>query len=141
MPTGPLLLPAGRYPIKGDGTLDAAGRGLTFDFSREGKGNIDVDGMRLDTQGHLYVTRNNGGEVVVMDPMVTNKVIRRIPLPFSSPSNLEFGGPQGRTLFVVGRCGVGTPWGTGSGCVEAVQVAAAGQYWSGLQQGLPRLQL
>lgn len=139
--TSPPCPPAGRYPIKADGTLDAAGRGLAYDFgAAEGKGNIDIDGMRLDTAGALHVTRHNGGEVVVIDPMATNKALRRIPLPFSSPANLEFGGPDGKTLFVVGRCGVGTPWGTGNGCVEALRVGAPGLYWQGLQQGLPKVQ-
>ncbi|KAI8466509.1 MAG: hypothetical protein J3K34DRAFT_460858 [Monoraphidium minutum] len=131
-----------RYPIQADGTLDAPRRALAFDFgAAEGKGHIDVDGMRLDAGGRLYVTRHGGGEVVVINPLATNKVTRRHPLPFSAPTNVELGGPQGRTLFAVGRCGVGTPWGTGAGCVEAVQVDTPGLAWKGLQQGLPKVQL
>lgn len=97
--------------------------------------------MRLDSAGRLHVTRNGAGYITVLDPLGTNRVTGKIPLPFSSPTNLEFGGPDGKTLFVVGRCGVGTPWGQGDGCIEAVRVAAAGLYWSNLQRGLPRVQL
>ena len=129
-----------RYPISADGGIRALERALVADFSTlDGTGHVDVDGMRLDTAGRLYVTRNGGGEVVVMDPMGTNKALQRIKVPFSAPANLEFGGPQGKTLFVVGRCGVGTPYGQGSGCIEAIDASAPGLAWSNLQKGLPRV--
>lgn len=102
---------------------------------------FDVDGMRLDSAGKLHVTRNGAGQIAVLDPMGENRMVGKITLPFSSPTNLEFGGPDGKTLFVVGRCGVNTPWGQGDGCVEAVRVAAPGLAWSNLQRGLPRVQL
>lgn len=130
-----------RYPINPDGTLRSSDRAPAYDFGKaEGTGNIDVDGMRLDASGLLYVTRNGGGEVVVINPIMTNKSVRRLPLPFGSPSNLEFGGPQGRTLLVVGRCGFGTPFGAGDGCVEAIGVDKPGLYWQNLQKGLPAVQ-
>jgi len=129
-----------RYPIASDGTLKSSERALVIDFAKaDGTGGVDVDGMRLDAAGRLYVTRNNGGAVAVVDAMGTNKIVQRIPLPFSSPTNLEFGGPAGRTLFVVGRCGYGTPYGSGDGCVEAIEVGSPGLYWSNLQKGLPRV--
>lgn len=139
-----------RYPIAPDGTLRTAARALVIDFgSADGTAGVDVDGMRLDAKGRLYVTRHGGGEVVVLDgvaaaaPSPSNggaaKIAQRIKLPFSAPTNLEFGGPDGRTLFAVGRCGVNAPHGTGDGCVEAVRVDAPGLWWSNLQKGLPRV--
>jgi len=130
-----------RYPISAaDGALRAAERALVVDFGRaDGTAKNDVDGMRLDSAGRLYVTRVGAGEVVVVEPLATNKIVSRIKLPFSDPTNLEFGGPDGRKLFVVGRCGVKTPWGSGDGCIEAVDVAAPGLYFSNLQKGLPRV--
>jgi sugar lactone lactonase YvrE len=129
-----------RFPVKPDGALDVNKKELVVDFAAaDGSGKYDVDGMRLDVTGKLYVTRNGAGEVAVVDPAVTNKILYKIKLPFSAPTNLEFGGLDGRTLFVVGRCGVNTPWGKGDGCVEAIPASAAGLYWTGLQQGLPRV--
>ena len=132
-----------RYPVRGDGTLDARGRALVIDFdAADGSARRDVDGMRLSADGRrLYVTRNGGGgAVAVVDPMGTNKILETIKLPFANPTNLEFGGPDGRTLFVVGRCG-DTPHGVGDGCVEALRVAAPGLAWSNLQKGLPKVAL
>ncbi|GBF92656.1 hypothetical protein Rsub_05025 [Raphidocelis subcapitata] len=129
-----------RFPIAADGAIDAAKKELVIDFeAADGSGKTDVDGMRLDAAGRLYVTRHNGAAVVVVDPMGTNKVLERIPLPFSAPTNLEFGGPDGKTLYVVGRCGFRTPYGTGDGCIEAIDRPVAGLYWSNLQKGLPKV--
>ncbi|KAI8477414.1 MAG: hypothetical protein J3K34DRAFT_515754 [Monoraphidium minutum] len=130
-----------RYPIRADGGLDAAGRKLVADFGKlDNTAKVDVDGMRLDTAGRLYVTRHLGSEVVALEAMGTNKVAARLKMPFWAPTNLELGGPKGTTLFVVGRCGR-TPHGQGDGCVEAVEVGAPGAWWSALQQGLPRVRL
>jgi hypothetical protein len=120
-----------RYALKADGTLGT--RELFFDFAKDGTAHVDVDGMRLDTAGNLYVTRNEGKEVAVLSPAGT--ILRKIPLPFSAPTNLEFGGPDGKTLVVVGRCGVDTSYGSGLGCIAKFQVPNPGRYWSQLQKG------
>jgi hypothetical protein len=67
-----------RYPIASDGTIKASDRALVIDFASDGTGHVDVDGMRLDAGGRLFVARNGGGEVVVVDPMATNKILQRI---------------------------------------------------------------
>ncbi len=54
---------------------------------------VDLDGMRTDMQGNLYVTRNGGRSVTIFN--AGGNVIGTIGLNFQRPTNLEFGGPQG----------------------------------------------
>ncbi len=56
------------------------------------------DGMRCDIDGNLFVTRYGKGTVVKLSPR--GEIIREIKLPGSRPSNICFGGPDGRTAFV-----------------------------------------
>ncbi|MBY0228702.1 MAG: SMP-30/gluconolactonase/LRE family protein [Gemmataceae bacterium] len=56
------------------------------------------DGMRCDADGNLYVTRYGKGTVAVLSP--EGKVLREIDVLGKSPSNLCFGGPDGRTVYV-----------------------------------------
>lgn len=56
------------------------------------------DGMRCDVDGNLYITRHGKGVVVVVSPQ--GKVIREIDVLGKSPTNLCFGGPDGRTVYV-----------------------------------------
>lgn len=56
------------------------------------------DGMRADVDGNLYITRHGKGTVVVLSP--EGKIIREIDVLGSRPSNLCFGGPDGRTVYV-----------------------------------------
>ncbi|MCA8998455.1 MAG: SMP-30/gluconolactonase/LRE family protein [Planctomycetaceae bacterium] len=56
------------------------------------------DGMRCDVDGNLYVTRYGKGTVVKLSP--EGKILREIPVLGSRPSNLCFGGPDGRTIYV-----------------------------------------
>ena len=61
-----------------------------IDFGKaDGSAKVDVDGMRLDARAgspRLYVTRHTGGEVVVVEPTATNKILRRIKMPFGGRS-------------------------------------------------------
>jgi len=57
------------------------------------------DGMTLDNKGNLYLT---SGTVLVFDPQ--GKKIADIPFP-ERPSNVCFGGKDGKTLFVTARTG------------------------------------
>ena len=57
-----------------------------------------LDGMRADVDGNLYVTRHGKGTVVKLAPDGT--VLREIALPGARPSNICFGGPDGRTAYV-----------------------------------------
>ncbi len=57
-----------------------------------------LDGMRCDADGNLYVARYGKGTVVAMSP--DGRVLREIGVLGSKPSNLCFGGPDGRTVYV-----------------------------------------
>jgi sugar lactone lactonase YvrE len=57
-----------------------------------------LDGMRSDVDGNIYITRHGKGTVVKLAPDGT--VLREIALPGSMPSNICFGGPDGRTAYV-----------------------------------------
>ena len=56
------------------------------------------DGMRCDVDGNLYITRYGKGTVVKMSP--TGEILKEIDVLGAAPSNLCFGGPDGRTVYV-----------------------------------------
>jgi gluconolactonase len=56
------------------------------------------DGMRCDVDGNLYITRHGKGTVAVVSP--AGEVLREIDVLGSKPSNLCFGGLDGRTVYV-----------------------------------------
>jgi sugar lactone lactonase YvrE len=57
-----------------------------------------LDGMRADVAGNLYVARYGKGSVAVLAP--SGELLREVPVLGKSPSNLCFGGPDGRTVYV-----------------------------------------
>jgi sugar lactone lactonase YvrE len=59
---------------------------------------FSCDGMRCDVDGNLYMTRPGKGVVVKLSP--TGKVLREIPILGDSPTNICFGGSDGRTAYV-----------------------------------------
>ena len=61
-------------------------------------GDYGFDGMRADVDGNLYVTRYGKGTVIKLSP--TGEVLKEIDVLGMKPSNLCFGGPDGRTVFV-----------------------------------------
>ena len=56
------------------------------------------DGMRIDVDGNLYITRHGKGTVVKLSPQ--GEVLKEIDVLGGKPSNLCFGGPDGRTVYV-----------------------------------------
>lgn len=56
------------------------------------------DGMRCDVDSNLYVTRYGKGTVVKLSPK--GEVLKEINVLGTSPSNICFGGPDGRTAYV-----------------------------------------
>lgn len=56
------------------------------------------DGMRCDVDGNLYITRHGKGTVVKMSP--GGEILREIDVLGKKPSNLCFGGPDGKTVYV-----------------------------------------
>jgi len=59
----------------------------------------ELDGLRTDVDGKIYVARNGSKSIAVIDP-ATKTVVRTIPTVGKNPSNLSFGGPDGKTVFV-----------------------------------------
>ncbi len=57
-----------------------------------------MDGMRADVKGNLYVTRHGKGVVAIVSPK--GKLIREVPVLGKSPTNITFGGPDGKTCYV-----------------------------------------
>jgi len=57
-----------------------------------------LDGMRSDSEGNLYVTRHGKGTVVVINPQ--GELIQEVQLKGKKPSNIAFGGKDGKTAFV-----------------------------------------
>jgi gluconolactonase len=56
------------------------------------------DGMALDAAGNLYVAHYGGGEVIILDRR--GEVVERVPVGGLYPTNVAFGGPNRRTLYV-----------------------------------------
>ena len=80
-----------KFPIREDGTL--GDKQLIKQFPDHG-----FDGMRCDVDGNLYITRHGKGTVVVMRPDGTE--LKEVDVLGSMPTNLCFGGPDGRTVYV-----------------------------------------
>jgi gluconolactonase len=57
-----------------------------------------MDGMRCDVDGNLYITRQGKGVVVEVSP--EGKVLKEFDVLGTNPSNICFGGPDGRTAYV-----------------------------------------
>ena len=79
------------FSIDSDGNL--SGKKLFKSFEDHG-----FDGMRCDVEGNLYVTRYGKGTVVKLSP--SGEVLAEIDVLGSKPSNICFGGPDGRTAYV-----------------------------------------
>ena len=79
------------FDVKADGSL--SGKRLVKEFPDFG-----FDGMRVDVDGNLYITRHDKGTVVKLSPK--GEVLQEITLPGKKPSNLCFGGTDGCTVYV-----------------------------------------
>src|SRR5262245_748353 len=58
----------------------------------------DLDGLRTDVDGRLFVAWNGNGKVLVITP--DGGSVREVPVIGKGPSNLTFGGPDGKTVYV-----------------------------------------
>jgi gluconolactonase len=77
-----------------------------------------LDGMRCDVDGNLYIARYAAGEVVVVSPHGT--LIERIKLKGQKPTNVAFGGVDGKTVYVTVQ---------DRGAVETFTTSRAGREW------------
>ena len=57
-----------------------------------------MDGMRCDIEGNLYITRYGKGTVAKLSP--EGKLLLEIQMKGKKPSNITFGGKDGKTAFV-----------------------------------------
>jgi len=88
--------------------VNASRKVWAYDLSPEGNisnkrvlvefNDFGMDGMRCDIKGNLYIARFGKGMVVVVSPQ--GKIIREIPLSGKRPTNVAFGGNDGRTMYV-----------------------------------------
>lgn len=72
---------------------DVSNKRLLIEFPDFG-----MDGMRCDTKGNLYIARHGKGTVVKISP--SGEVLKEIILTGKKPSNVAFGGKDGRTVYV-----------------------------------------
>lgn len=56
------------------------------------------DGMRCDVDGNLYIARHGKGSVVKLTP--AGQILREIDVLGPNPTNVCFGGQDGRTVYV-----------------------------------------
>lgn len=64
---------------------------------------FSLDGIRTDIDGRIYVARILKGTIEVLAP--DGKTMREIALSAKEPTNLAFGGPDGKTVYVTQRQG------------------------------------
>ena len=57
-----------------------------------------MDGLRCDIKGNIYQVRFGKGTVAKISP--DGKIIREIALIGKRPTNIAFGGPDGKTMYV-----------------------------------------
>lgn len=79
------------FDIKSDGTIQNKRLLRKFD-------DFGFDGMRCDVDGNLYICRHGKGTVVKLSPK--GEVLKEIDVLGPMPSNICFGGPDGRTAYV-----------------------------------------
>jgi len=64
---------------------------------------LEVDGLRTDVDGRIYLARLSAGKIAVIG--ADGSLQREVPLLGKQPTNLTFGGPDGRTVFVTQKEG------------------------------------
>jgi len=79
------------YDLSDSGTISNKRLLITFpDFG--------MDGVRCDVDGNLYITRHGKGTVAKVSPLGT--LLTEIKLKGLKPSNIAFGGKDGKSAFV-----------------------------------------
>ena len=103
------------YDLSASG--DISNKRLLIEFPDFG-----MDGMRCDNQGNLYITRHGKGTVAIISPK--GKLIKEIQLTGEKPTNIAFGGADGKTCYVTLA---------DRGCFETFQADFPGRAWIMLQ--------
>ncbi|WP_229312328.1 SMP-30/gluconolactonase/LRE family protein [Larkinella punicea] len=100
------------YDLSADGKV--SNKRLLIEFPDFG-----MDGMRCDADGNLYITRFGKGTVAKVAP--SGKVIQEIQLVGKRPTNICFGGKDGRTAYVTLQ---------DQGNLESFRVDKPGREWA-----------
>jgi sugar lactone lactonase YvrE len=68
---------------------------------------FELDGLRTDVGGRIFVARPLAGKIAILAPdrAPDTILVREVELQGKVPTNLTFGGPDGRTVFVTQREG------------------------------------
>ena len=77
-----------------------------------------MDGMRCDVRGNIYITRYGKGTVAMVSP--NGELLREIQLKGKKPSNITFGGEDGKTCYVTLQ---------DRGNIESFRVEYPGREW------------
>ncbi|KAJ9057463.1 hypothetical protein DSO57_1022411 [Entomophthora muscae] len=124
----PIVQKVWRYKVNVH-TGEISSPALWIDFGKfDNSSRNDVDGMRADVYGNLFITRHGKGEVKVFNPNAEN--IATISLSFPRPTNLEFGGLKGSTLFIAGQCPEFPIEEIGMGCMDSIDLESQGAGYS-----------
>ena len=99
------------YDIVTDGTI--ANKRLLIQFP-----DFNMDGMRCDIDGNIYITRHGKGTVAKLSP--EGEVLLEVELHGQDPSNIAFGGADGCTCYVMLQ---------ERGNVESFRVERPGRSW------------
>lgn len=99
------------YDLNADGGI--SNKRLLIEFPDFG-----MDGMRCDAEGNLYITRYGKGTIVKVSP--SGKILEEIALIGKKPSNIAFGGNDGRTAYVTLQ---------DQGNIETFRVDKPGREW------------
>ncbi|MGY8824996.1 MAG: SMP-30/gluconolactonase/LRE family protein [Candidatus Latescibacterota bacterium] len=84
---------------------------------------FNMDGMRCDIDGNIYITRHGKGTIAKLSP--TGEVLLEVQLLGKNASNIAFGGPDGCTCYVTLQ---------ERGNVETFRVERPGRSWQLLQR-------
>ncbi len=96
-----------RFDLKGDGTVDFASQKLLYDWKKT----RGPDGMKLDALGRLYVAaglnKQNPPFETQDEPTAgvyvfssEGKLLKFVPIPRDETTNVGFGGPDLKTLYI-----------------------------------------
>jgi signal peptidase len=64
---------------------------------------FEVDGLRTDIDGRIYLARLSAGKIAVIG--ADGSLLREVATAGRQPTNLSFGGPDGRTVYVTQKEG------------------------------------
>lgn len=80
-----------RYNLDSNGNI--SNKKLLIQFKDHG-----LDGMRCDVKGNLYIARYGKGVIAMVSPQ--GELIKEIELRGKKPTNITFGGKDGKTVYV-----------------------------------------